>query len=302
MRNLFARLKLIYGTMLLISSSSEVVARSLAQEKSENSSGITSHRKLAEEVIHSRTIKVAIIDSKLKHSPMNKDAIVMTNRPYSKKDFLQKSYENHGQFVTNILTESADRESQLIYRPEIYFFGSIGTEDSFQAELSGIRRAIANNVKIINLSLTGEDFSKEEYNLLKLASDKGILVVVVAGNERTKLNWLLPTSFPCLNRIKNLICVGSATEDGIQYFSNYGDGVHIYTNGTYGTGNGTSFSAPRISRALAIAMNNYNITPDKAMRFLYASSDELKTDKGTIRLFNENSFFQKVSASFKTSN
>jgi len=243
----------------------------------------------------SKTVKIAVVDTKLINLS-NKDAKIIINQPYSNKEFKTASFEKHGQLVTNIITKQINRDSSLVFNPEIFFYGGMGTDDSFPAEMAGLKKAIDNDVKIINLSITGTDIIEEEFELIKKASDKGILIVAVAGNEKTRLSWNSPKSFPCQSKIKNLICVGSATRDGISSFSNFGDGVNIYTDGVYNQNErGTSYSAPVIARALAIAINNFNTSPNKAIEYLYESSNLINTKYGVIRLFDEESFLKIAS-------
>jgi hypothetical protein len=111
---------------------------------------------------------------------------------------------------------------------------------------------------VINMSLGG-DYSNAYNTAVQSAIDRGFTVVVSAGNETSDACWASPAS------ARNAITVGATDRnDAMSYFSNYGSCVDILAPGEsitaasmYGgqrTMQGTSFSAPMVSGAVARAL------------------------------------------------
>ncbi|CAH1762786.1 11626_t:CDS:1 [Entrophospora sp. SA101] len=139
---------------------------------------------------------------------------------------------------------------------------------------------------VINMSLGGPRF--EPLNLMvKFLTDKGIHVVVAAGNEARDACGVSPASSP------SAITVG-ATElksDSMADFSNFGQCVDMFAPGrdikvasfrsTTGitTLSGTSFSSPEVAGAAALILSERgNISPPKLSKFM---SD--RNTKGVVR-------------------
>ena len=62
--------------------------------------------------------------------------------------------------------------------------GTLNLRNSIQA----LHYAIENGARIINYSGGGPEFSKAEYDAIKRAEQKGILIVAAAGNERSNID------------------------------------------------------------------------------------------------------------------
>lgn len=152
--------------------------------------------------------------------------------------------------------------------------------------------AINKKANIINLSLGQTQFvySKEYDDIMRMAYESGIVVVIASGNGdilslrnswiNTTINPLSPVCNNGWNK-KYSIGVGSLTQSGIPArWSNYGSCVSIFAPGEnifstsvavfnkeygvdYYTDSGTSFSAPMVAGIVALGFNQFwYVAPD----------------------------------------
>lgn len=96
------------------------------------------------------------------------------------------------------------------------------------------------NIKVVNMSYGGYNYSYLEYTSLKALNDRKIIMVTAAGNEETN-NEINPF-YPCNYNLENIICVAASDSyDNLASFSNYGNnsvhlsapGVSIYSTYIY---------------------------------------------------------------------
>ena len=95
------------------------------------------------------------------------------------------------------------------------------------ANVSAVDFAIANQAKVLNMSLGGRGFDQAFSDAILRASNSDIVVVVAAGNENTN-NDVTP-SYPCNFPHPNVICVAALDQSyALASFSNYGaSSVHV---------------------------------------------------------------------------
>lgn len=87
--------------------------------------------------------------------------------------------------------------------------------------------AVDNGAKVINISIGGEELSFAEKSALDYAKDKGVLVVVAAGNKGTDTKGFYPAG------LDNVLTVASTdVNDNRINFSNWGKQVDIAAPGT----------------------------------------------------------------------
>lgn len=131
-------------------------------------------------------------------------------------------------------------------------------------EIECIDYALAKGARIINISYGSIGYSQAEYDAIKRARDAGAIVATSAGNDGVN-NQLYP-HYPSNYLLDNIVAVAATDrKDNLTDFSNFGvglvelaaPGASILTTDrasdtSYTTMDGTSFSAPMVSGALAL--------------------------------------------------
>lgn len=153
-------------------------------------------------------------------------------------------------------------------------------------------------VDIINLSVSGSEYSLDEKQAFQYGSkNSSSVLVAAAGNEILNLDKV--NSYPCSYQSPNMICVGSTTILGTGLISNYGYDVDILISGekvrvvqkegNFNRINGSSFSAPQITAYIAYALyRNPNLTYDKIKSMIIDSSYDKTLGAGkTTCLFSK---------------
>lgn len=132
------------------------------------------------------------------------------------------------------------------------------TSDAF---VLAIEYAIKNNIKIINCSFSGREFSEEEKRAIESAKD--ILFVMAAGNKGVDIGK--EPFYPACYNVQNSIVVAAVDQHGLLYEkSNYGvfvdmgapgeDIVSIFMEDQYIKVQGTSVAAPFVSGVCALVL------------------------------------------------
>jgi subtilisin family serine protease len=138
--------------------------------------------------------------------------------------------------------------------------------------------AVSKGAKVIQLSLSVEESSAIN-SAIQHAIDNNVTVVCAAGNENGSV------SFPARN--SNVISVGATNQnDQKASFSNFGSNLVIAAPGTgifstqpsnsYGSSDGTSFSAPIVSGVIALMLSvNPSLTPANIKSILTSTADKV---------------------------
>ena len=108
----------------------------------------------------------------------------------------------------------------------------------------GIKKAIDSNVKVINISMNAIASSQSQIlkNIINEATNKGILVVVSAGNNASDVEKYTPSN------ISSAIVVSAVENDNIfSKYSNYGATVDYSSYGSYNGKTGTSYAAANVT-------------------------------------------------------
>ena len=128
--------------------------------------------------------------------------------------------------------------------------------------------AVADGVDVINISISAEGDNQMLTDAVNEATNKGVNVVVSAGNDNTDLskNHYSPAS------IESAITVSAVNDKGqLSYYSNYNGTIDIaapgddvkssYLYNTYKLMSGTSMAAPAVAAGLAIV---HSVYPEKS--------------------------------------
>ncbi|HEV7495974.1 S8 family peptidase [Baekduia sp.] len=129
------------------------------------------------------------------------------------------------------------------------------------AVAAGIRYAVDNGARIINLSLAGPTSTPDLEDAVRYAQARGVLIVVAAGNDGADLSTS-PT-YPAAYGEDNVLGVAATTRDGgLSSVSDYGPGADVAApgeqilstalGGGYEWRTGTSMAAPEVAGALVL--------------------------------------------------
>ncbi len=192
----------------------------------------------------------------------------------------------HGTAVAGIIAAAHNTFgiAGLAPESELYIFRCFSSSE--KAKNSYIVQSIYSAVDdydcdIINMSFGGTD-SEIFKAAIDYAYEKGVLAVASAGNDGAYGDAVYyPASFD------NVISVGSTSADGHRAsHSQRNDYVNLMAPGEnicsvalsgYSTFKGTSFAAPQVSAAAALALSLYpGISNGVLMKLLYTSADVMK--------------------------
>jgi subtilisin family serine protease len=129
------------------------------------------------------------------------------------------------------------------------------------AVAQGIRYAVDNGARIVNLSLAGPAGTPDLEDAVRYAQDHGVLIVVAAGNDGADLTSA--PAYPASYTEPNVIGVAATTEAGnLSTVSDYGPGADLAApgeqilstalGGGYEWRTGTSMAAPHVAGALVL--------------------------------------------------
>jgi subtilisin family serine protease len=129
------------------------------------------------------------------------------------------------------------------------------------AVADGIRYAVDNGARIINLSLAGPTSTPDLEDAVRYAGAHGVLIVAAAGNDGANLS-ASPT-YPAAYGENNVLGIAATTRDGgLSSVSDYGPGADIAApgeqilstglGGGYEWRTGTSMAAPEVAGALVL--------------------------------------------------
>jgi len=218
-------------------------------------------------IVSNRKINIAVIDTGLDFSiPAFKNKIFVPEGlsktgfyglDLEEEDFQPQDNHGHGTHVAGIIIALFPNARIL----------PIKYSKSTKSYAQAIALAIKAKVDIINISGGGEGFDNEEFNMIKLAKKKNILVVASSGNEGKDLKNKKNRYYPASYQSENIISVMAHDKKGnIADYSNYGKGFsHISALGTLqsfrpnkekclAVDSGTSFATPVIAATLAMIM------------------------------------------------
>jgi hypothetical protein len=147
---------------------------------------------------------------------------------------------------------------------------------------NGIKYAVDNGARVINLSIAGSDASATLQQAIDYAWSNNVVVVAAAGNAATNT----PMYPAACNHVLGVSA--TAQDDSPAYFSSYGSYVQISAPGTmiwttqndpnhpYGAWQGTSFASPVVAGVAALVISaNPTLSNDQVVSLLEQSADDL---------------------------
>lgn len=199
-------------------------------------------------------VKVAIIDTGISTKAIPSEAIV-EGKNYVNPELDTEDTYGHGTAVASIILETAPEVKVVPLISNMYENGKIIQVDN-DTLAQMIRDAIdVYDCQIINLSAGLVADIESVRQAVEYAKEKQVLIVASAGNDYAESGEVkhYPAAY------ESVLAVGSLKEDGttISDFSQRGDWVNIYEigenvtikliSGNTGTGNGTSYSAAKVT-------------------------------------------------------
>ena len=217
----------------------------------------------------SAAVKIAIVDSgvDVTHPDLSGKIVGTYNAVDGTADVTDSL--GHGTFVAGVAAAATNNDAGVAgagYNTSLLAIKVADASDliTVDAEAAGIKWAADHGANVINISLGGPTTSSIEQNAIRYAQGKGALVVAAAGNDASTTR-----SYPAAN--PGVIAVGATDAAGHRAgFSNYGSwvtlgapgvgivsttpptGSSIFPAAAYGSGDGTSFSAPLVAGEAAL--------------------------------------------------
>lgn len=146
---------------------------------------------------------------------------------------------------------------------------------------AGIRWAVDNGARIINMSLGGYADTTVEREAVAYAVSKGVVVVAAMGNDDTD-DQSYPAAYP------SVIAVGATdSSDRRASFSNRGNWIDVaapgvgvrstYWDDTYASLNGTSMASPHVAGVAALILSrNSSLTADQVGNIIRTTAKPLR--------------------------
>ena len=172
--------------------------------------------------------------------------------------------------------------------------GKVNLENTIKA----LHFAIDNGAKIINYSGGGPEYSEAEFQAMKKAERKGVLIVAAAGNDHhdtdISINHYFPAAYK-LKGLKNIITVASVDQNGkLLPSSNWGlktvdvaapgDAIlSTIPSGLHGKMTGTSQATAFVSGIAALILSKQpSLSPEQIKKVILSNTDYLASLHGKI--------------------
>lgn len=226
---------------------------------------------LAWDVVTGGTLKVAVVDNGVDYThpdlaanfrtgELGYDFLNNDNDPKPDNPGIENAF--HGTHVAGIIAAVRDNLIGVAGWAQIQLLAVRVLNDSGSGNLSdvarGIRWAVDNGARIINMSLGGDAASTVLIEACQYAASRGVLLIAASGNDGRST-----ITYPA--RLSECVAVGATNENSeLAWFSNYGPeqelvapGTSIFSTtlgGSYDEASGTSMAAPEVSGVAALIL------------------------------------------------
>jgi len=201
----------------------------------------------------------------------------------------------HGTHIAGIIVSTSPNVQIMPIR---YYNEKAAGDVNLANTIKSLHYAIDNGAKIINYSGGGPEFSEEEFQAMKKAEKKGVLIVAAAGNDRHDTDKVENRYYPAAYKLKgltNIITVASMSQDGkILSSSNFGknsvdiaapgEGIQSALPGNrYGKMTGTSQATAFVSGVAAlIYAKQPSLTPTQVKDLIIRTAEPMKHLGGMV--------------------
>lgn len=211
-----------------------------------------------------RGITVAVIDTGV--DPNHEDLPrVLRGRDFVSNDRNAADLNGHGTFVAGVIGAERDNNKGIagasrasILPVRVLNSNGFGRDSAIA---KGVRWAASQDADIINLSLGGGRSSRILRDAVRYANNQGTLVVAASGNNGGT-RAMYPAAYP------EVVAVGATDRaDRMTWWSQHGPWVDVVAPGVriastvprdgYARGDGTSFAAPLVAGAAALALSDH---------------------------------------------
>ncbi len=190
--------------------------------------------------------------------------------------------------IANLKTGTAGVAQSVQIMPIRYYSETSPGSVNLANTIKALHYAIDNGAKIINYSGGGPEYSEEEFQAMKKAEQRGVLIVAAAGNEHQNTDLEENRYYPAAYEqkgLKNIISVASIDSDGrLLQSSNYGlksvdiaapgEGIlSTVPGGKYGKLTGTSQATAFVSGVAALILSKQpSLTPIQVKEVIMKSA------------------------------
>ena len=214
--------------------------------------------------------------------------------------------------IANYKTGTAGVAQNVQIMPIRYYSETAPGNVNLANTIKALHFAIDNGARIINYSGGGPEYSEEEFQAMKKAQEKGILIVAAAGHDHHNTDLEENRYYPAAYEnkgLKNIISVASIDNEGrLLPSSNYGvksvdiaapgEGIlSTIPGGKYGKLTGTSQATAFVTGVAALILSKQpSLTPSQIKEVIMKSASLSENLRGKVAAAGSLDAFKAVTA------